>query len=234
MTWKNGWGGKPRAVELAQTHLHFPWAYELVTHPRVLDAVEDVLGPDIVVWSTSIFPKHSHDPSYISWHQDGTYWGLDSTQVTTAWIALSDSTVESGCMRVVEGSPAQPIQPHRDTFAENNLLSRGQEISVDVDDLEATDVVLQAGEMSLHHVNVIHGSNANNSDYKRVGYVIRYVTPEVRQVGERPKAVLARGTDKFGNFELVGPPPERDIVQAVESMKEATAKFLETIMKDES
>ncbi|MDA2928598.1 phytanoyl-CoA dioxygenase family protein [Acidobacteria bacterium AH-259-O06] len=91
-------GGKPKAVELAQSHLHFRWAYELSTHPAVLDAVEDVLGPNILVWTTSIFAKHPHDASYISWHQDGTYWGLDSTRLTSAWIALTDSRVENGCM----------------------------------------------------------------------------------------------------------------------------------------
>lgn len=223
-------GGKPRAVELTQTHLHFPWAYELVTHPRVLDAVEDVIGPDIVVWSTSIFAKHPHDPGYISWHQDGTYWGLNSTQVTTAWIALSESTVENGCMRIVAGTHREPVHPHRDTYATNNLLSRGQEIEVQVSEDEATDVVLAAGEMSLHHVNIIHGSNANGSDVKRVGYAIRYVTPEVEQAGQRPRAVLARGKDDFGHYELCGPPPERDMDTAVAEMKEATARFLSSIL----
>lgn len=225
-------GGKPRAIELTQTHLHFRWAYQLATDSRVLDAVEAVLGSNIVIWSTSIFPKHANDPSYISWHQDGTYWGLDSTQVTTAWIALSDSTVENGCMRVVAESQKEPVHPHRDTHAPNNLLSRGQEIQVDVDEEHATDVVLKAGEMSLHHVNIIHGSSANNSDTKRVGYAIRYVTPAVQKVGERPRAVLARGRDEFGHYELVDAPPEQDVDESVAEMKEASKKFLASILDE--
>ena len=225
-------GGAPRAVELTQTHLHFRWAYDLATNAKVLDAVEDVLGPDIVVWSTSIFSKRARNPGYISWHQDGTYWELDSTQVTTAWIALSDSTVENGCMRVVPGTQTQEIHSHKDTYAELNLLSRGQEIEVEVNEDEAADVILMAGEMSLHHVKIIHGSNANESDVKRVGFATRYVTPEVSQVGERPKAVLARGRDEYGHYDLVGPPADKPIDEAVDEMKRATSKFLATIMPD--
>ena len=110
-------GGRPVAQALGHTQLYFRWAYDLATHPAILDAVEDVLGPDILVWTVSIFPKYPRDAGYISWHQDGTYWGLDSTQVTTAWVALTDSVVENGCMRVVPGSHQSPILPHRDTYA---------------------------------------------------------------------------------------------------------------------
>src|SRR2546427_750177 len=134
-------GGKPSAQQLSQTHLHFRWAYDLATYPAVLDAVEDVLGPDIMVWTVSIFPKQPRDAAYISWHQDGTYWGLDTTQVTTAWIALTDSTIENGCMRVLAGSHKNRIFPHTETYAPDNLLSRGQEVQVEVKDEDATDVV---------------------------------------------------------------------------------------------
>ena len=224
-------GGKPRPVELVQMHLHFAWAYERVTHPAVLDAVEDVLGPDLIVWATSLFPKHARDPSYISWHQDGTYWGLDSTRVTTAWIALTDSVPENGCMRVSAGTHRQEILPHTETFAQQNLLSRGQEIAVDVKEADATDVVLTASQMSLHHVNLIHGSNPNRSDNKRVGFAVRYVTPEVSQQGERPKVVLARGGDGHNHFELTGPPPDLGIDEAVAVMKESSRRLLDSVMK---
>ena len=138
-------GGRPTSQDLSQTHLYFPWAYELATHPAILDAVEAVLGPDLLVWTVSIFAKYPRDPGYISWHQDGTYWGLDSPQVTTAWVALTDSVVANGCMRVVPGSHTSPILPHKDTYAPNNLLSRGQEVQAEVDEKDAVDVVLQAG-----------------------------------------------------------------------------------------
>ena len=225
-------GGRPRPTELSQMHLHFDWAYRLVSHPRVLDAVEGVLGPDIIVWSAGLFNKHPHDSSYVSWHQDGTYWELDSTKVTTAWIALSASNPANGCMRVVPGSHRQGIHPHEDTYAEANALSRGQEVQVAVDESTVTDVVLQPGEMSLHDVRIIHGSNANTSDFKRVGYVIRYVAPEVRQIGNKPTAVLVRGEDRFGHYRLAGPPVNRPFEEAVRAMQESAREQYQSVMRD--
>lgn len=224
-------GGKPSARQLSQTHLYFRWAYDLATHPGVLDAVEDVLGPNILIWTVSVFPKHAPDPAYVSWHQDGTYWGLTSTQVATAWIALTDSTVENGCMRVVKGSHKSPILPHKETWAKDNLLSRGQEIQVDVREEDATDVVLRAGEMSLHHVNIIHGSNANRSDGRRVGFAIRFITPEVAQIGERLTAVLARGRDDYHHFELLAEPPGGTIEEAIAAQAAAARRLHEALTK---
>jgi hypothetical protein len=220
-------GGRPVAQALGHTQLYFRWAYELATHPVLLDAVEDVLGPDILVWTVSIFPKYPRDPGFISWHQDGTYWGLDSTKVTTAWLALTDSTVETGCMRVVPGSHRRPILPHRDTYAPDNRLSRGQEIEVAVDEADAVDVVLRAGEMSLHHVNIIHGSNANPSDRSRIGFAPRFTTPQTRQIdGEPPTAVLARGRDGYGHFQLLSGPPALSFDEAVDAQQAAAGRFL--------
>jgi non-heme Fe2+,alpha-ketoglutarate-dependent halogenase len=224
-------GGKPTAQQLSQTHLHFRWAYDLATHPRVLDAVEDVLGPDILVWTVSIFPKHGRDPAYVSWHQDGTYWALDTTQVATAWVALTDSTVENGCMRVVAGSHQRPILPHRETHAADNLLSRGQEVEVEVKEEDATDIVLNAGQMSLHHVNIIHGSNPNRSAGRRVGFAVRFTTPATRQQeGETQPAVLARGRDAYGHFELAGP-PRGTIEEGVASQAESSRRLLAALSR---
>jgi hypothetical protein len=223
-------GGRPVAQSLGHTHTHFRWAYDLATHPRILDAVEDVLGPDILVWTVSIFPKYPRDPGFISWHQDGTYWGLDSTRVTTAWIALTDSTIDNGCMRVVPGSHRRPILPHRDTYAPDNRLSRGQEIAVEVSEDDAVDVVLRAGEMSLHHVNIIHGSNPNPSDGPRIGFAPRFTTPETRQIdGESPTAVLARGHDRHGHFTLLPGPPTLDFDAALAAQQAAASRFLSGI-----
>ena len=210
----------------------FRWAYDLGTHPRVLDAVEDILGPDILLWTVSIFPKYPRDPGYISWHQDGTYWGLDSVRVTTAWIALTDSTVDNGCMRVVPGSHRRPILPHRDTYAADNRLSRGQEIEVEVDERDAVDVVLRAGQMSLHHVNIIHGSNPNPSDGSRIGFAPRFTTPETRQIdGEPLTAVLARGRDRFGHFRLQPGAPTLGFEEALAAQQAAAGQFLSEIRK---
>lgn len=225
-------GGRPVAQALGHAQAYFRWAYDLATHPRILDAVEDVLGPNLLVWTVSIFPKYPRDPGYISWHQDGTYWGLDSTRVVTAWVALTDSTLDNGCMRVMPGSHRRPILPHRDTYAADNRLSRGQEIEVEVDEQAAVDVVLRAGEMSLHHVNIIHGSNSNPSDGSRIGFAPRFMTPETRQVdGEPLTAVLARGRDSHGHFQLLPGPPALGFDEALAAQQAAAGQFLTGIRK---
>ncbi|MDA0349708.1 MAG: phytanoyl-CoA dioxygenase family protein [Verrucomicrobia bacterium] len=211
-------GGKPKTVDFHQLFLNFRWAYDLVTHPKVLDAVESILGPDVLLWATSVFAKRPHDPGFISWHQDATYWGLDSGNVVTAWIALTESSMDNGCMRVAAGSHKMTIQPHRDTYAENNLLSRGQEIAVEVSDDEATDVILAPGQMSLHHVNIVHGSLPNSSEKKRIGFVARYMTPSVKHNDYHQPVILVRGQDTYGHFNLMqGPPDSDDLDVAVEA-----------------
>lgn len=191
-------------------HLLHPWIAELVRHPRILDAVEDVLGPDLLCWSAQFFAKNARDPSYVSWHQDGTYWGLSSPDVMTAWVALTPSVPENGCMQVVPGTHLRQVE-HVDTFADSNLLSRGQEIRVDVRDGDKVPVILRPGQMSLHHVLIFHGSEPNAADYRRVGFAIRYIPTHVRQVnGPRESATLVRGTDRHGYFDLE-PPPESDM-----------------------
>ena len=224
-------GGQPSATDLAQTHLSFRWSYDLALNPRVLDAVEAVLGPDVLVLASSIFAKYAHNPSYISWHQDATYWGLDAGKVTTAWIALSPSTSESGCMRVVPETQKEEIHPHVETYAKDNLLTRGQEIAVDVDEKDAVDLILKPGEMSLHHVNIIHGSNPNRSDDQRIGFAVRYVTPDVQQQAERQPAILARGEDRHGNFPLMKSPPSLGTDAAVAAHMELSRKMVEAIRK---
>ncbi|MDH3665019.1 MAG: phytanoyl-CoA dioxygenase family protein [Alphaproteobacteria bacterium] len=191
----------------SKPHLLYTCFDELIRHPKILDAVEGVIGPNILCWSANFFTKEAKTTNFISWHQDLTYWGLDPADIVTAWVALSPATVESGCMRFVPGSHKMEIVPHRDTFAEDNMLSRGQEVQVEVDEDEAVDIVLQPGEMSLHHVKLIHGSFANHSDDRRIGFAIRYMPTHVRQiVGEKDSAVLVRGVDVEGNFEHEVPP----------------------------
>jgi non-haem Fe2+, alpha-ketoglutarate-dependent halogenase len=184
-----------------KAHLFLTWLDELVRLPAVLDAVGDVLGPDIMVYSSSFFIKEPHDPAYVSWHQDAHYWGLDSGDIVTAWIALSDSDSENGAMRVIPGTHLTDL-PHVDTFAANNMLSRGQEVAVDLAGRDWVELDLRAGEMSLHHVGLVHGSEPNGSDRRRVGFAVRYMAPHVRQtISATDGAVLVRGADRYGNFE---------------------------------
>ncbi len=183
-------------------HLLFTWLNDLIRHPRILDVVEDVLGPDILCWGSSFFIKEPRTRSFVSWHQDSTYWGLDPADVMTAWVAFSDSTAENGAMRVIPGTHKMDQVPHNDTFRPENLLSRGQEIMVDVNERDAVMMPLRAGEMSLHHVRLIHGSDPNPSDERRIGFAIRYIPTYVRQVaGAHDSATLVRGVDRYGHFQ---------------------------------
>jgi len=184
-----------------KSHLLLTWLDTLIREPRILDAVEDLIGPNILCWASSFFIKDGRDPSYVSWHQDSTYWGLEPPDIVTAWIALSESDEGNGAMRVIPNSHKLDQLGHRDTFATHNLLSRGQEIAVEVDERQAVALPLAPGEMSLHHVRLIHGSEPNPSDRRRIGYAIRYLPTHVRQVvGTRDSATLVRGIDRFGNF----------------------------------
>src|SRR5215468_4242679 len=149
-------GGLP-----SKSNFLLTWVDEIVRHPEVLDAVECLIGPDILVWGTSFFIKEARNKSFVSWHQDLTYWGLEPDTIVTAWIALSESRSENGAMRVIPGTHTSTIIPHRDTFSSDSLLSRGQEISVEVDEGKAVTLELDQGEMSLHHVKLIHGSEPN-------------------------------------------------------------------------
>ncbi len=190
-----------------ETHTFLRWAYRMVTHARVLDAVESILGPNLLVWASDWIPKIPGENAYVSWHQDATYWGLHPPSVVTAWMALTESTPENGCMRVVPGSHKNRLLPQRDTYAKENILSRGQEIAAEVDESKAVDLILRPGEMSLHHIAIVHGSNANRSEKPRIGLAVRYITPDVAQNGpERDLVLLARGRDEFGHFESVDPP----------------------------
>jgi hypothetical protein len=199
-------------------HLLAEWAWELVHNDRLLNVVEQLLGPDLMCWDTTLFAKPAHSPGYISWHQDITYWGLDEGKVCTAWVALSPSTVESGCLKVVPGTHLCDVVPHQDTFSEKNMLSRGQEVAVDVDEDKAVKVELQPGQASIHHVKIFHGSSPNRSDDRRIGFAIRYMTPEVRQAaGAKDSAILVRGSDHHGNFNLIGRPAESYAQEAIET-----------------
>jgi ectoine hydroxylase-related dioxygenase (phytanoyl-CoA dioxygenase family) len=204
------------APDLAQnilkmkTHLVFGCLCELISHPRILDAVEAVIGPDILCWTSSMFSKPPRSPGFVSWHQDITYWGLDPPNVVTAWVALTESTPENGCMKVVPGTHLSDVIAHRDTYAADNMLSRGQEVMVEVDEAQAVDLVLQPGEMSLHHAKIVHGSHANPSPRWRMGFAIRYMPASVRQVaGAVDSAILVRGEDRYGHF-LTDPVPKAD------------------------
>ena len=206
------------------------WVAELVRHERILDAVEDVLGPDILCWGCSLFVKDANSSAYVSWHQDSTYWGLSEPDVVTAWIALSPATRESGCMKMWPGSHRLEQLPHRDTLAAENLLTRGQEIEVEVDESQAVAMPLEPGQVSLHHIRTVHASEPNRSADRRIGLAVRYIAPHVKQLhADRDSAWPVRGEDRHGHF-VHETPPAADMDAAALAEHERIMKLRQGVL----
>ena len=192
-----------------KSHLLFKWLADVVRNPVILDVVEDLIGPDILCWTTHWFIKEARSPQYVSWHQDSNYWGVETDDFVSVWLALSPSTRQSGCLRILPGSHHGEAMSHVDTWAGDNMLTRGQAIE-DVDEARAIDLELQPGEIALFDYRLAHASDPNSSDDRRIGIGIRYITPAARQVrNDWDSASLVRGTDRHGHFELE-PEPRHD------------------------
>jgi len=203
--WPEAFQGAARS----NAHLVIRCLDEIVYNQNLLDAVEDLVGPDIINYGTVLFVKEPRDSSFVSWHQDAKYMGLEPHIGITAWIALSDSNNESGCMQMIPGSHSH-MKEHYDTFGEDNILTRGQEIQ-EIDEAKTVSTPLRPGQASFHSVRVIHSSQPNKSNDRRIGFVIQtFMSPSVTQTKSRVAAQLVRGKDNFGNFDVVGR-PERDM-----------------------
>jgi hypothetical protein len=183
-------------------HCVLPLAHRIGSDPRILDVVEGILGPDIMIYAVEFFIKEPNTRQIVSMHQDLTYWGLGAVDgLVTAWLSLSPATPASGCMNFVKGSHKNAILEHEDTFDPNNLLSRGQEVKVAVAEKDKHPIEIHPGQISLHHGLTIHGSGPNTTDDRRIAAVIRYCTPDIQQqVAEVDYAILTRGQDRFGHF----------------------------------
>lgn len=215
-------GGRPRTVEVRQMHLHFPWAFALATAGRVLDAVEDLLGPNLLIWATELFAKHPRDEAVsIGWHRDGIYMGLDPQRTVTAWISLTPSCRSNGCMRALR---------EEDRRAASHRSGKSHARGTSEPPGEIVDVELDAGEMSLHDVYLLHGSGVNRSDQKRVGFAVRFTTPDARPALDHPPAVLARGEDRHGYFQLLEPPAADSGPAALTGMRASARRHLEATL----
>jgi len=203
-------GGPLKGDLRHKSHLLFSWLGDLVRHDRIVDAIEDLYGPNLLCWTTNFFIKEANNPAFVSWHQDSTYWGLDRPDVVTAWVAFTPRNKANGAMGFMPGTHTSDQIPHRDTFAKNNLLTRGQEVAVDVDESKAVAIELEPGEMSLHHVRLVHGSPPNPSNDRRIGFAIRYIPTSVSQIAGEDSASLVRGVDEHHHFELE-PRPTADM-----------------------
>jgi ectoine hydroxylase-related dioxygenase (phytanoyl-CoA dioxygenase family) len=209
-----------------------PLAHRIATHDAVLDVIEGVLGPDILIFSAEFFIKEANTKQIVSMHQDLTYWGLGAIDgLVTAWIALSPATPASGCMDFVRGSHKNAILPHDDTFDKNNLLSRGQEVRVDVAESDKVNIEIHPGQMSLHHGLTIHGSGPNTSNDRRIAAVIRYMRPDIVPREGRTDAMLARGTDTTGRAVLIPAPTVNFSSEALETYENIRLKQAKVMMK---
>lgn len=192
--------GVPASSIITKSHLCFRRAFEFSRHPALLDVVEDLIGPDILVFSSRFWIKPGGDGSYVSWHQDSAYFGLEPNELVTIWLALTDSTPENGCVRVLPGSHIGKTHTHSETPDAKNLLARGQAIA-DIDDSSAVDFVLRAGQFSCHHERIVHGSNPNETGSDRIGLGLFYMPAHVRSVVDRRFATLVRGVDRYGHWD---------------------------------
>jgi len=215
-----------QAPNRVKPYLLYPWAADLVRHPRILDAVEAVIGPDIMVFHTTTWWKEPRTTNFVPWHQDGTYFGLEPYEHVTAWVALTPSTPERGCVQVIPGSHTIGQRPHFDQQDPAAMLSRGQTFAEPLDESAAVDLVLQPGDVSLHHTMLLHRSGPNQSDGRRIGIGISYIPAHVRHIGEtRLSATLVRGTDRYGHFEPEPAPAADADAAALAAHEEAVGRF---------
>lgn len=193
-------GGTLKGGVRNKPHLFLRWLYDLVTDATLLDAVEDLIGPDILLYHAQWFIKEPRTPDFVSFHQDSAYWSLNEAQGLSAWVAFEPSGPENGCMQVIPGTHKEAME-HEDRRAADNMLWRGQTVKQRIDKSKAVDFVLKPGEMSIHHARIVHGSGPNRSDRRRIGYSIRYLPTHIARVGTRDSALLVRGKDRWGNFD---------------------------------
>ena len=226
-------GHPVQGPQRTKPHLLFKWVDDLMRNDEILDAVEDLIGPDLLCWNTLFWIKEPGSTSFVSWHQDLRYWGLDTHDLVSVWLALSPATLESGCMRVLPGSHKKELLPHKDRYAEDNLLTRGQEIAVSVDEEQTVAMPLKPGEVSLHNVRLAHASGPNQSDDRRIGLSLHYMPTRTKQtVSEWDSAALVRGEDRFGHFKHA-PRPTKDFdPAAVEFHQQATNAVREILFTD--
>jgi ectoine hydroxylase-related dioxygenase (phytanoyl-CoA dioxygenase family) len=197
------------ADQRRKLHLYLAWADELVRHPRILDAVEDLIGPDILVYHLTLWLKEPRTDAFVSWHQDSTYFGLSPAEHVTAWVALSPSSVQSGCVQVIPGSHQRGQLPHGIDKSLANMFPTGQTVAVGAD-AELDLLLLEPGQFSLHHTHLLHNSMPNRSDDRRIGLGISYIPTRCAcSAKQRLTASLVRGSDRHGHFDL-DPRPAAD------------------------
>ena len=226
-------GVEPQTYLKIKAHVAAPWIVELARNEAILDAVESLIGEDILLFGTSLFQKKGNDPRFVSWHQDSAYYGLDPHEEVTAWVALTPATRENGCMRVMPGSHRGPDLDHDETYDPENLLARGQTIR-GLEDDKAVFMELEAGEFSLHHERTAHGSLANETDGPRVGVAYFYMPAHCRSTIGRRTALPMRGEDRYGHWDA-DPLPREDLdPDCMAFLKQMWARYQDTEVAQEA
>ncbi|MCH9673533.1 MAG: phytanoyl-CoA dioxygenase family protein [Gammaproteobacteria bacterium] len=219
-------GIRRQASNRVKPYLLFPWAAQLVRHPQILDTVEDLIGPDILVYHTTVWLKEPQSNEFVPWHQDATYFGLAPFEQVTAWVALTDSTIENGCLQVLPGSHQAGQRPHKDRRDERAMLSRGQTLTDQLDEGQAINLLLSAGDVSFHHTLLMHRSSPNRSRTRRIGIGVSYIPTHVRHIGEtRLSASLVRGEDRYNHFDSEPIPEADDAPAAAQAHADALKRF---------
>ena len=211
-----------RVTRLDAPHLFFRWAWELSTHRRVLDCMEQLIGPNVLLKSTRLFYKFGNTDSFVGWHQDGITEELKDAYVPAIWLGLTPATAENGCLRVVPRSHRLGLIPHADRPSPDNLTTQGATAQVEI--ASPQDVVMQAGEMSLHHPLVLHASNPNRSGESRIGFSATYSTPAL--TASRSAVAWVRGHGPMDRFRIVDKPPSASIEAAAAAYRNADHQIL--------
>ena len=223
------WPNELEGLGRNYVHLISPVFNKICYKPKILDAVESLIGQNILICGTTLFIKNANEKGFVSFHQDAKYIGLEPHNWVTAWIAVTDANEENGCMRMWTGSHKENLKHHDQKFDENNLLTRGQTVE-DVPINKTKPIILKAGQMSLHHPKVVHGSGLNKSNDRRIGFVVQsYIGTNVDQVLGKMYVQLARGKDSFNYHENVTSPielmNEKDILVRKKANEELSKIF---------
>ncbi|MEC7488482.1 MAG: phytanoyl-CoA dioxygenase family protein [Pseudomonadota bacterium] len=214
--------GNNATAIITKSHLLFSRAFTFTRRAAILDAVEDLIGPDILFFSSRFWIKPGRDGSFVSWHQDSAYFGLEPNDLVTVWLALTDSTTENGCLRVIPRTHLGKSYTHDETPDERNLLARSQSIE-EIDDGGAVDLELKAGQFSIHHERLVHGSLPNETERPRIGLGLFCMPTRVRSTLDRRFADLARGTDTYLHWDH-DPTPETASAAEVAAHVEAAGR----------
>jgi hypothetical protein len=234
-TWLGGpINGVPKMKWRTMPHLILPWVTELARDPRILDLVEDLLGPDLLVYTSTFFIKESHSPTIAAWHQDSTYYGLEPKEEVTVWVALSEANEAAGCMEALsfQGKPRQ--LRHASRVVEHSV-NRGSQVIIEPLEGEPVAMPLPAGSFSMHHGLCPHRSGPNRADHRRIGLGLNYIPPHVRPVGSvTPAAMLVRGADRHGHFQRAEAPKAELDAESVAAHEWAVGLYRDAYLEAEA